>query len=278
MAVEVVGTFEAAHPERLHVYEVSWRARHAMGAVGNVRAARAAGRHNPEPMVSRPLEPTSPPDVFVGFDPREPQAYRVCVASMRAHASRPLTIAPIVEPHVRAMGLYTRPHERRDGRLWDVLSAAPMSTEFALTRFLVPQLARSDWALFCDCDFLWRADVHRLFAQADPARAVLVVPHRQEVGSSVKMDGQVQTAYPRKNWSSLMLWNVRHPKHAVLPELMRTWPGRRLHGFEWLDDADIGFLPEAWNWLEGHSSPQIEPAAVHHTRGTPDMPDRKSVV
>ncbi len=223
------------------------------------------------PELTRPSDPTPPREVFVGFDSREPSAYRVCVSSLLAHASRPLSIHPIVEPHVRATGLYRRAHERRDGRLWDVLSQAPMSTEFALTRFLVPQLAAGDWALFCDCDFLWRADVHRLFELADPAFAVMVVPHRQEVGSAVKMDGQVQTAYHRKNWSSLMLWNVRHPKHAALPEALAGWAGRRLHGFEWLDDADIGFLPEAWNWLEGHSSPQIEPLVVHHTRGTPDM-------
>jgi hypothetical protein len=86
------------------------------------------------------------------------------------------------------------------------------------------------------------------------------------------MDGQIQLAYPRKNWSSLVLWNCLHPAHSVLPELVNTWTGRRLHGFEWLDDKLIGALPEAWNWLEGHSSPALDPKAVHFTRGTPDLP------
>jgi hypothetical protein len=85
------------------------------------------------------------------------------------------------------------------------------------------------------------------------------------------MDGQLQTLYRRKNWSSLMLWNCRHPAHAVLPGLVQRWPGRRLHAFEWLEDGQIGPLPEAWNWLEGHSSPSLDPLAVHFTRGTPDM-------
>jgi hypothetical protein len=57
---------------------------------------------------------------------------------LRARSAGTLTIEPVLEPHLRALGLYRRRHERRDGRLWDTLSAAPMSTEFALTRFLVP--------------------------------------------------------------------------------------------------------------------------------------------
>jgi hypothetical protein len=146
-----------------------------------------------------------------------------------------------------------------------------MATEFAITRFLVPQLARADWAIFCDGDFLWRDDVARLAALADPRFAVMVVPHDYTPTEAVKMDGQIQTSYARKNWSSLMLWNCRHPAHAALPGLVNRWAGRRLHGFEWLDDREIGTLPEAWNWLEGHSRPAIDPRAVHFTRGTPDM-------
>ncbi len=208
--------------------------------------------------------------VFVGFDPREVDAYQVAVHSLRAHCPD-AAVEPLLLPHLRGLGLYRREHERRDGRLWDVISGAPMATEFAITRFLVPHLARADWAIFCDGDFLWRADVRELVALADPRYAVMVVPHDYRPLEAIKMDGQVQTRYARKNWSSLMLWNCRHPAHAVLPDLVNQWPGRRLHGFEWLDDPEIGTLPEAWNWLEGHTSPAIDPKAVHFTRGTPDM-------
>ena len=211
--------------------------------------------------------------VFVGFDPREIAAYQVCVQSLLERCGgAPPEMRPLLEPHLRATGLYRRVHERRDGRLWDRISEAPMSTEFALTRFVVPQLADAPWAVYCDCDFLWRADIAGLRALADPRYAVMVVPHAHAVEASVKMDGQVQLSYRRKNWSSLMLWNCRHPAHAMLAELVNCWPGRRLHGFDWLDDASIGFLPESWNWLEGHSSPAIDPHAVHFTRGTPDLP------
>ena len=91
------------------------------------------------------------------------------------------------------------------------------------------------------------------------------------------MDGQLQLQYPRKNWSSLMLWNCRHRAHAPVADIVNTWTGRRLHGFEWLDDTLIGALPAAWNWLEGHSAPQVDPKAVHFTRGTPDLPGYENV-
>lgn len=215
--------------------------------------------------------------IFVGFDSREIAAYQVCVQSLRQHASQALDIQPLLEPHLRALGLYGRRHERRDGHLWDSLSGAPMSTEFALTRFLTPVLSQADWAVFCDGDFLWRADVLDLLELADPRFAVMVVQHDYRPTEVVKMDGQAQLRYPRKNWSSLMLWNCRHRAHAALPELVNQWAGRRLHGFEWLDDDQIGALPEAWNWLEGHSSPALAPKAVHFTRGTPDMPGYRDV-
>ena len=50
---------------------------------------------------------------------------------------------------------------------------------------------------------------------------------------------------------------------------VNTKPGRWLHNFQWLPDDEIGPLPEAWNWLDGHSDPAIEPANVHFTSGGP---------
>ena len=212
--------------------------------------------------------------VFVGYDRREVPAYQVCVASLVKRSRIQLDVTPLVEPHLRALGIYTRLHEERDGQLWDVISDAPMSTEFALTRFLVPHLAGyGGWALFCDCDFLWRADVAELLALADPRYAVMCVQHDHRPVEERKMDRQAQTHYARKNWSSLVLWNCCHKANrALTPALVNTAKGRDLHAFAWLDDEQIGGLPETFNWLEGWSSHDIEPAAVHYTRGCPDMP------
>lgn len=222
--------------------------------------------------------------VFIGYDPREFEAYKVAEASLRRHASVPLEVQPLTLAEMREAGLYLRPTERRDGRLWDVISGAPMATEFALTRFLVPHLAGyRGWALFCDCDFLFRADVAELLEHADDRHALLCVNHPYdpklalagEVVMGEKMDRQVQTGYARKNWSSLMLWNCGHLLHAGQLDRVNRWPGLWLHQFRWIRNwPDLGFLPKAWNWLEGIDAP-IEgdgPKAVHFTRGIPSMP------
>lgn len=214
----------------------------------------------------------TPLRVFIGFDGREMAAYQVAEASLRRHASRPVVVEPLVLEQLRWKGLYTRAHSVREGRLWDDLSGAPMATEFALTRFLVPVLAGFEgWALFVDCDFLFRADVAELFALADQSKAVMVVKHDHRPPEAIKMDGQAQLLYPRKNWSSLMLFNCAHYAHAGQAERVNRWTGLQLHGFEWLKDDQIGSLPGAWNWLE------MEPKAVHFTRGCPDMPGYERV-
>jgi hypothetical protein len=156
--------------------------------------------------------------------------------------------------------------------MWDVISDAPMSTQHANARFLVPHLARVGWALFCDGDFLFRWNVARLFEELDESKAVYCVKHEYEQRPGTKMDGQSQLAYPRKNWSSFIIFNVDHPANAQLTlEKVNTLPGRDLHRLFWLDDGDIGELEPAWNFLVGHSDPAIVPKSVHFTEGVPDM-------
>lgn len=206
--------------------------------------------------------------VFIGFDPREEDAYRVAEHTLRRHASVSVDASPLVLDELRRAGLYSRPTEKRDGRLWDSISGAPMATEFALTRFLVPHLAGyKGWALFLDCDFLIRADVAQLERYMDPRHAVVCVKHAHEPTEALKMDGQVQLGYERKNWSSFVLWNCEHFMHAGTLDRVNRWRGLHLHQFAWLHDHDIGALPPCWNWLEDGG-----PAAVHYTRGIPSMP------
>lgn len=200
--------------------------------------------------------------IYIGWDSREPIAYDVCRHSLERHASAPLDIAALKQDELRAAGLYWR----------DVDPLA--STEFTYTRFLVPHLAGyRGWALFCDCDFLWTADVGRLFAQADERFALMCVQHDYRPTERTKMDGKVQTVYPRKNWSSMMLFNCDHPAHAALtPETVNTESGAFLHRFQWLKDEQIGAVDHEWNWLEGwYDKPAggMPPAAIHYTRGGP---------
>jgi len=211
--------------------------------------------------------------IWLGFDPREAAAFAVARSSIQRHLNLPIPIHGLMLDQLRAEGLYTRPTERRDGRLWDVLSGAPMATEFAVSRFLTPFLARQGWALFMDCDVLARADLSPLFEHADPTKAVMVVKHKFEPPAGTKMDGQAQLPYLRKNWSSVCLWNVEHPSNRKLTvEMINTVPGRDLHAFRWLKDEEIGELDPCWNWLADHSDPEIDPKIVHHTDGLPFMP------
>jgi len=203
----------------------------------------------------------SPFPIFVGWDSREDIAYQVCRHSLLNRASRPVEVIPIKQQLLRGKGLYTRP--------LDPLA----STEFTYTRFFVPYLKDyRGWALFCDCDFLWLADIADLIDLADDRYAVMCVHHDYRPRESVKMDGRTQTQYPRKNWSSLVLYNCGHPANRVLsPTLVNSESGAFLHRFQWLTDDTIGSIPETWNWLEGWSEPPMKgpPNAIHYTRGGP---------
>ena len=222
----------------------------------------------------------TPLRVFIGFDHREIRAYHVAAYTLRKHASIPVEIQPLVLEHLRWKRLYTREHRLDDkGRLIDVISQAPMATEFALTRFLVPHLAAySGPALFCDCDFLFRADIAEVLEYARPDQALACVKHDHKPRETVKMDGQIQLGYERKNWSSFVLWNCGHRQHAGTLDRVNRWRGLDLHQFRWLHDEEIGTLSAAWNWLEGSENPTVRPpAAVHFTRGTPEMPGYEAV-
>ena len=205
--------------------------------------------------VARPLK------IFVGYDSREDIAWQVCRHSLLRHAKRPIQVVPLRQPALRELGLYARPAD------------ATASTEFSLTRFLTPHLAGSDqWAIFVDCDFLFTRDINELIDQLDNEKALYVVQHSYEPSQRIKMDGKAQTVYPRKNWSSFMAFNGRHPNvRALRPDVVNDAAPAYLHRFEWIgSDRDIGALDLEWNFLVGEYEPLSKtPAAIHYTNGGP---------
>lgn len=222
--------------------------------------------------------------IFIGWDPREAAAFAVARSSCRRHLNLPIPIYGLVLDDLIKHGLYTRPIEYRASAadrpvMWDVISDAPQSTQHANSRFLVPYLAQSGWALFMDGDMLVRGNIGRMLQNSlDPEKAVYCVKHRHEPPPGVKMDDQIQTRYARKNWSSFMVFNCDHPSNkAVMPGIVNTFPGRDLHRFCWLKDDEIGELGPEYNFLVGHSDPSINPKVVHFTSGTPDMPGYENV-
>lgn len=216
--------------------------------------------------------------VFIGYDPAERQAYDVAAHSLRERCGAPdLEVLALDADDLRARGLYRRPTEIRDGRLWDTVSGAAMSTRHANARFFLPLMGEGRWALFTDGDVLFRGDVQDVFAQADPAYAVMCVQHSDYDSGAVKKGGHEQARYARKAWSSFMLWNLEHPAHERLTtEMLNTTPGRDLHRFCWLDDAEIGALPAEWNYLVGVSPRLEDPKLVHYTLGIPTTPGHEN--
>lgn len=212
--------------------------------------------------------------VVVGGDTRKPYVALACLHSI--HRTTPPGVKRMANvldtATLQRAGVYLRQKEIRGKQAFDVIDGKPFSTDFSFSRFLVPALfgQHKQWIAFCDDDFMWRESVDGIHPLLDDTKAVMVVKHDFQPLPGMKMDGQMQLPYRRKNWSSLILWNLGHPSNSKLTaDVVNTAPGAYLHGFGWLKDEEIGALPEKWNWLEGHSDPEIEPGAVHYTRGGP---------
>jgi hypothetical protein len=211
-------------------------------------------------------------DVYIGFDAREMRAHVVATTSMHLHSGHTQRVQRICRLYLCKW--YTRPTRGDANTLYDVISEAPMSTDHAIARFFIPYLKDySGWALFTDGDVLFRTDVRQLFALRDPRYAVQVVQHAPMPDTGSKKRGDTQQLYPRKNWSSVVLWNCSHPSNRKLTlDVLNTWPGRDLHAFRWLEDSEIGALPPEWNYLATVSPELADPAIVHYTLGTVDTP------
>ena len=194
-------------------------------------------------------------NIFIGFDPREAVVFHVCSQSLIRHASQPLAVTPLALRNVQG---YTETH--RDG-----------SNNFIYSRFLVPHLMQyRGWALFIDGDMLLRDDVARLWALRDESKAVLCVQHDYKTRAADKYLGSKNADYPRKNWSSVVLWNCGHPANRVVtPEFVMGATGAQLHRFTWLDDALVGALPKEWNWLPDEFGPNADAKLLHWTLGAP---------
>ena len=194
--------------------------------------------------------------VFIGYDPREAVAYSVLAHSIQLNASQPVSIAPLMLSQL--------------GHIYKRERHSLQSTEFSFTRFLTPYLCGYEgWALFIDCDMLFRDDIAKLWALRDEQCAVQVVKHVHVPAETTKFLNQPQTKYEKKNWSSVMLFNNARCK-ALTPDYVNTASGLELHQFKWLEnDGQIGELPHRWNHLVGYDAYDTEAANVHFTVGGP---------
>jgi lipopolysaccharide biosynthesis glycosyltransferase len=193
--------------------------------------------------------------VVVGFDQSESVAYHTFCQSVIDKASQPVKFLPLAE---NTLSEYKETHD--DG-----------SNEFTYSRFLTPFLCDySGWAIFADGDMVCQADIVNLWALRDESKALQVVKHDYKTKAHTKYLGNKNEDYPRKNWSSLILWNCAHPAHKILtPEFIKTSTGSFLHRFSWLTDDQIGGLPIEWNWLAIEYDNNNSAKIIHYTLGTP---------
>lgn len=193
--------------------------------------------------------------VTLGFDQKEAIAYHVFCQSLIEMASTPLMIIPLAENTLKGFNK----------------TDLDASNKFVYSRFLTPYLLNfKGWAIFMDGDMICKTDIVDLWALRDNSKAVIVAQHNYRTTSNVKYLGNKNEDYPRKNWSSVILWNCGHLKNKILtPEKIQESSGAFLHRFQWLEDSEIGALPLEWNWLateyENNSSAKI----IHYTLGTP---------
>ena len=196
-----------------------------------------------------------PIPVFVGYDPREAIAYHVCANSIIRNASAPVAIIPV------ALNLFTDYKETHGDN----------SNHFVYTRFLVPYLMDfRGRAIFIDGDMVVRGDVIELYESLQTAHDVAVVKHDYKTRMPVKYMGAPNEDYPRKNWSSVIVWDCQsYPNRRLTPDFVQKQPGSFLHRFAWIDDDRIQALPTEWNWLPDEYGANPAAKLLHYTLGAP---------
>ncbi len=200
--------------------------------------------------------------IVVGFDQREAIAYHTFSQSVLEKSSLPVLFLPL---SINTLKGYKETHNDK-------------SNDFVYSRFLTPYLNNFEgWAIFADGDMVCQSDIKELWDLRDETKALQVVMHDYKTKFNQKYLGNTNENYPRKNWSSLILWNCSHPKHKVLtPDFISSQTGKYLHRFSWLDDEDIGELPIDWNWLAIEYSINPNAKIIHYTLGTPCFKDYRN--
>ena len=203
-------------------------------------------------------------NVFIGYDSKEKVAYNVLSHSIIQNSTKPVAITPIALNNLKDDFVRER----------NALS----STEFSFSRFMIPHLMNyQGWALFMDCDMLMFEDISKLWRMRDDKYAIQVCKHDYTPKTDTKFLGQVQTKYPKKNWSSFMLMNCKKCT-TLTPDYVNKASGLELHQFKWLESEElIGEIPLEWNWLVGEYDYKENVSNVHYTEGGPWFEEYKDV-
>ena len=194
----------------------------------------------------------------MGFDNREEVGVHAFMASVLAHTTVPVMFIPLHKPMLEKA---TKEHY------------GVGTNDFTVTRFLIPRLQDTGWALFCDAaDMVCTSDLAELWALRDDSKSVMVVKHEYESRHPLKYLGTSMQAdnshYDRKNWASMMLINCDKP-HPGNVHNMSKMDLLQLRSYL---DCEIGELPKEWNWLADEYGPNPDAKLIHWTAGIPGFP------
>lgn len=197
--------------------------------------------------------------IFIGYDKLEPVVYHVCSHSILKRSSIPVSVTPLNRSSMS--GFFSRQRGEFD------------STDFAITRFLVPFLCDYEgFAVYLDGDMICLGDIAELtgyMTLMDKYNyAVRVVKHEYSPTENTKFLGQVQTRYEKKNWSSVIVFNNTLCR-TLSPEYVEKAPGLDLHQFKWCKEEQVASMPKEWNYLVGVYPPSANPKLLHYTKGSP---------
>lgn len=208
-----------------------------------------------------------PINIFIGYDSRHTDASNVCQNSIGQTAIHEIRKEWNIHIHhldISKIDEYTRPY-------------ANQSTEFTYSRFLAPYLSNYEgWSIFVDDDFIFTKNPLNLLFYINNDKAVSVVKHDFSHKHNTKFKDTKDVWYPKKLWSSLMVFNNEHPDCKKLtPDVINTASGQYLHQFEWTSEDKIGSIPNKWNWCEGYDDINNihDSWGLHWTRGGPWVED-----
>lgn len=197
--------------------------------------------------------------LLIGWDEREAVGSHVFLQSVVEQCSLPVEVTVLTPRLLKQLNVGT------DG-----------SNAFSKARFLSPYIyGYSGYSIFMDgADMLCLGDLAELWNLRDYYSAVQVVQHdytpknaKKYIGTDLESKNE---PYPRKNWSSLILWNNGYYGHRKLtPEYVNNTPGPELHRFNWIEEQRLGWLPKDWNALIGEENQSNTPKIAHFTNGIP---------
>ena len=179
----------------------------------------------------------------------------------------PISVIPLKKNQLINQGIFWRERDPKQ------------STDFSFTRFLVPKIMDyKGWAIFMDCDMLCQDDLANLWDQRNNEYSVLCVKHNHIPKDKFKFLGEVQSSYPMKNWSSLMLLNCERCKNLTV-DYVNNATGLDLHRFKWLkSEKEIGEIKGSWNYLIENNEEEYNKSIslIHWTLGGPWFKDQRN--